>query len=115
MSARVLISNTQQPENQEKDFYESWGFPTEILTSINNAAYFKTKETKDLDKNGSPIYITYFLNKNMSHILSKRRTLKLLSKKTGNEYFMCSRTEYVERFTQEEDDRLEAALAKLLA
>jgi hypothetical protein len=51
----------------------------------------------------------------MDQILSRRRTLKLLSKKTGNEYFMCSRSEYIERFTQEEDDRLEAALAKLLA
>ena len=115
MSARVVLPANTQPENQEKDFYESWGFPSEILTTINGAAYFKTKEISETDKKGFPIYITYFLNKNMSHILSKRRTLKLLSKKTGNEYFMCSRTEYVGKFSQEEDERLDAALDKLLA
>lgn len=108
MSARVT-------DITEKDFYDSWGFPSEILTSIKSASYFKTKETLERDRKGLPIFITYFLNKDMSKILSKRRTLKLLSKKTGNEYFMCSRSEYIERFTQEEDDRLEAALAKLLA
>ena len=113
MSARINISSG---ENQEKDFYESWGFPSEILTSINGAAYFKTKQSAtELDKNGNPIFITYFLNKNMSHILSKRRTLRLLSKKTGNNYCVCSRTEYVGRFTPEEDNRLDAALDKLLA
>ena len=108
MSARIA-------DVPEKDFYESWGFPSEILATIESAAYFKTKETLERDRKGLPIFITYFLNKDMSKILSKRRTLKLLSKKTGNEYFMCSRSEYIERFTQEEDDRLEAALAKLLA
>ena len=106
MSARV---------SEEKDFYESWAFPSELIQTIEGAAYFKTKETSDRDKKGLPILITYFLNKNMDQILSRRRTLKLLSKKTGNEYFMCSRSEYIERFTQEEDDRLEAGLAKLLA
>ena len=110
MSTHICVSN----QVQEKDFYESWGFPSEILTSIEGAAYFKTKETLERDKKGLPIFITYFLNKNMDQILSKRRTLKLISKKTGNEYFMCSRTEYCRAFTQEEDDRLESALAKLL-
>ena len=56
MSARV---------SEEKDFYESWGFPSEILTSIEGAAYFKTKETLERDKKGLPIFVTYFLNKNM--------------------------------------------------
>lgn len=107
--------NARVTDITEKDFYESWGFPSEILTSIESAAYFKTKETLERDRKGLPIFITYFLNKDMSKILSRRRTLKLLSKKTGNEYFMCSRSEYIERFTEEEDNRLEAALAKLLA
>ena len=108
--------NARVTDITEKDFYDSWGFPSEILTSIEGASYFKTKELlSERDKKGLPIFVTYFLDKDMSKILSKRRTLKLLSKKTGNEYFMCSRSEYVERFTQEEDDRLEAALAKLLA
>ena len=110
MSARVSISN----EVQEKDFYESWGFPSEILTSIEGAAYFKTKETLERDKKGLPIFITYFLNKNMDQILSKRRTLKLISKKTGNDYYMCSKSEYVTKFTQEENDKLDMALDKLL-
>ena len=109
MSARIA-------DVPEKDFYESWGFPSEILATIEGASYFKTKElSSERDKKGLPIFVTYFLNKNMDQILSKRRTLKLLSKKTGNEYFMCSRSEYIERFTEEEDNRLEAALAKLLA
>ena len=99
----------------EKDFYQSWGFPSEILQQVSGAAYFKTKEMDEKDRKGCSIYITYFLNKDMNQILSKRRTLKLVSKKTGNEYFMCSRAEYIEKFTQEEDDKLEAALAKLLA
>jgi hypothetical protein len=111
MSARIAMSN----QVQDKDFYESWGFPSEILTSIEGAAYFKTKEISERDKKGLPIFITYFLNKNMDQLLSKRRTLKLISKTTGNEYFMCSRTEYYKAFTQEEDDRLEASLTKLLA
>ena len=99
----------------EKDFYQSWGFPSEILQQVSGAAYFKTKEMDEKDRKGCPIFITYFLNKDMNQILSKRRTLKLVSKKTGNEYFMCSRAEYINKFTQEEDDRLEEALAKLLA
>ena len=67
MSARINISSNTHGENQEtKDFYQSWSFPSEILASINGASYFKTKQsTTELDKNGQPIYITYFLNKNM--------------------------------------------------
>ena len=98
----------------QKDFHESWGYPNQILQSIPGCAFYKTRKMNEKSRKGDDIFITYFLDKEMRTILSKRYTLRLISKKTGEEYFMCALSEYIQKFSAEDEARMEEALERLL-
>ena len=104
------MSNTRN-----SDFFDNWGYVTDVMSTIQDAEYYKITESDKQFKSGKQVFTCYFLNKDMNGIVTTRRAMKLLSKITGNEYFLVEYKPNKERkFTPETIKDIDVAFNKLV-
>ena len=75
------------------DFQKTWGFPSEVKTSIPNAHSFTVypaPSPPSAYKSGRLRYVAAF-NDEFGNLIETRNAMKLVSKTTGKEYEVCIR------------------------
>ena len=78
---------------QKDDFFQTWGFPSEVKASIPNAHSFlvyPAPSAPSAYKSGSPLYVATFADV-FGNVVGTRDAMKLVSKKTGLDYTVCLR------------------------
>ena len=78
---------------QKDDFFQTWGFPSEIRVSIPNAHSFEVTPAlspPSAYKSGRPRYVCSFADE-FGNVVGTRDAMKLVSKKTGLDYAVCLR------------------------
>ena len=70
--------------------------------------------TSEKYKNGSSVFLYYFLNETKDKLLSTHKAMKLFSKKTNSDYFVVMKSQYRKKFSPEDERSLDEALDKLL-
>ena len=78
---------------QKDDFFQTWGFPSEVKASIPNAHSFEVTPAlspPSAYKSGRPRYVTTLADK-FGNVVATRDAMRLVSKKTGKEYDVCLR------------------------
>ena len=76
---------------QQQDFFQTWGFPSEIKVTIPNAHSFEVYPAPSAPsayKSGRPRYVCSFADE-FKNIVATRDAMRLTSKKTGKEYDVC--------------------------
>ena len=116
MTSVIDISKTlgAHNENPSKDFFESWGYVSAVLKTVDGARYYRIRETSETYKNGSQVYLCYFLNEKKDKLLSTHKAMKLYSKKTNSDYFVVMKNQIRKKFSAEDEKSLDDALDKLL-
>ena len=118
MSQVLDISNTfgDHSENLSKaDFFDSWGYVSQVLKMVDGARYYRVRESTEKYKNGSPVYLCYFLNEKKDKLLSTHKAMKLFSKKTNTDYFVVMKNQIRKKFSTDDERSLDEALDKLLS
>ena len=78
---------------QKDDFFQTWGFPSEVKASIPNAHSFEVTPAlspPSAYKSGRPRYVATFSDE-FGNVVATRDAMRLVSKKTGKEYDVCLR------------------------
>ena len=78
---------------QKDDFFQTWGFPSEVKVTIPNAHSFEVTPAispPSAFKSGRPRYVAAFAVE-FGNVLETRDAMRLVSKKTGKEYDVCLR------------------------
>ena len=78
---------------QKDDFFQTWGFPSEVKASIPNAHSFEVTPAvpPSAYKSGRPRYVATFADE-FGNVVATRDAMRLVSKKTNNkEYDVCLR------------------------
>lgn len=78
---------------QKDDFFVTWGFPSEVKSSIPNAHSFEVTPAlspPSAYKSGRPRYVCEYRDE-FGNVLASRDAMRLTSKKTGLEYDVCLR------------------------
>ena len=78
---------------QKDDFFQTWGFPSEVKASIPNAHSFEVTPAlspPSAYKSGRPRYVATFADE-FKNVVGTRDAMKLVSKKTGLDYAVCLR------------------------
>ena len=78
---------------QKDDFFQTWGFPSEVKSSIPNAHSFEVTPAlspPSAFKSGRLRYVASFADE-FGNVLATRDAMKLVSKKTGLDYVVCLR------------------------
>ena len=78
---------------QKDDFFQTWGFPSEVKASIPNAHSFEVYPAPSAPsayKSGRPRYVASFADE-FGNVVGTRDAMRLVSKKTGKEYDVCLR------------------------
>ena len=118
MSNVIDISNTfgdhEGAAQDGKDFFDSWTYTSVVLKTIDGAKYYRIRETSEKYKNGTPVFLCYFLNETKDKLLSTHKAMKLFSKKTNSDYFVVMKSQYQKKFSPEDERSLDEALDKLL-
>ena len=99
---------------QGKDFFDSWSYVTTVLKMYDEAKYYRIRETSEKYKNGSPVFLCYFLNEAKDKLISTHKAMKLYSKKSKSDYFVVMKNPHRKKFTPEEEQSVDEALDKLL-
>ena len=75
---------------QKDDFFQTWGFPSEVKATIPNAHSFEVTPAvpPSAYKSGRPRYVASFADE-FGNIVATRDAMRLTSKKTGKEYDVC--------------------------
>ena len=118
MNQLLDISNTfgDHTENPYKDdFFDSWGYVSQVLKTVDGARYYRIRESTEKYKNGSPVYLCYFLNEKKDKLLSTHKAMKLYSKKTNTDYFVVMKNPIRRKFSTDDERSLDEALDKLLS
>ena len=75
------------------DFFVTWGFPSEVKSSIPNAHSYEVTPAlspPSAFKSGRPRYVCSFADE-FKNVVGTRDAMRLTSKKTGKEYDVCLR------------------------
>ena len=75
------------------DFFQTWGFPSEVKVTIPNAHSFEVypaPSAPSASKSGRPRYVASFADE-FGNVVATRDAMRLVSKKTGKEYDVCLR------------------------
>ena len=75
------------------DFFQTWGFLSEVKTSIPGARSYEVypaPSPPSAYKSGRLRYVAAFADEH-GNLLVTRNAMRLTSKKTGNEYEVCMR------------------------
>ena len=75
------------------DFQKTWGFPSEVKTSIPNAHSFTVypaPSPPSAYRSGRLRYVAAFADEH-GNLLETRNAMRLVSKKTGADYEVCMR------------------------
>ena len=78
---------------QKDDFFQTWGFTSEVKSSIPNAHSFEVTPAlspPSAYKSGRPRYTATFADE-FGNVLATRDAMRLVSKKTGLDYAVCLR------------------------
>ena len=78
---------------QKDDFFQTWGFTSEVKSSIPNAHSFEVTPAlspPSAYKSGRPRYVATFTDQ-FKNVVGTRDAMKLVSKKTGLDYAVCLR------------------------
>ena len=78
---------------QKDDFFQTWGFPSEVKSSIPNTHSYEVYPAPSAPsayKSGRPRYVCSFADE-FGNVLASRDAMKLVSKKTGLDYAVCLR------------------------
>ena len=78
---------------QQQDFFQTWGFPSEVKSSIPNAHSYEVYPAPSAPsayKSGRPRYVASFADE-FKNVVATRDAMRLTSKKTGKEYDVCLR------------------------
>ena len=78
---------------QKDDFFQTWGFPSEVKSSIPNAhSYAVTPAISPPSafKSERPRFVCEYRDE-FGNVVASRDAMKLTSKKTGKEYDVCLR------------------------
>ena len=76
---------------QKDDFFQTWGFTSEVKVTIPNAHSFEVYPAPSAPsayKSGRPRYVCSFADE-FKNIVATRDAMRLTSKKTGKEYDVC--------------------------
>ena len=78
---------------QRNDFQKVWGFPSEVLETVNGATSFTVfpASTPSAYKSGRRRYIVAFADAN-GNVVETRNGMRLVSAKTGKDYDVCLRS-----------------------
>ena len=80
-------------QQNKDDFFQTWGFPSEVKASIPNAHSFEVTPAlspPSAYKSGRPRYVCEYRDE-FGNVLATRDAMRLTSKKTGKEYDVCLR------------------------
>ena len=80
-------------QQSKDDFFQKYGFPSEVKSSIPNAHSFEVYPAPSAPsayKSGRPRYVASFADE-FGNVLATRDAMRLTSKKTGKEYDVCLR------------------------
>ena len=80
-------------QSASADFFQTWGFPSEVKASIPNAHSYEVTPAlspPSAYKSGRPRYVATFADE-FGNVLASRDAMRLTSKKTGKEYDVCLR------------------------
>ena len=78
---------------QKDDFFQTWGFPSEVKVTIPNAHSYEVYPAPSAPsayKSGRPRYVCSFADE-FKNVVGTRDAMKLVSKKTGLDYAVCLR------------------------
>ena len=79
-------------QQSKDDFFQTWGFPSEVKASINAHSFevYPAPSAPSAYKSGRPRYVAAFADE-FGNVLASRDAMRLVSKKTGKEYDVCLR------------------------
>ena len=80
-------------QQSKDDFFQTWGFPSEVKVTIPNAHSFEVTPAlspPSAYKSGRPRYVATFADE-FKNVVGTRDAMKLVSKKTGLDYAVCLR------------------------
>ena len=80
-------------QQSKDDFFQTWGFPSEVKVTIPNAHSFEVYPAPSAPsayKSGRPRYVAAFADE-FGNVLATRDAMRLTSKKTNKEYDVCMR------------------------
>ena len=80
-------------QQSKDDFFQTWGFPSEVKASIPNAHSFEVTPAlspPSAYKSGRPRYVASFADE-FGNVVATRDAMRLVSKKTGKAYEVCLR------------------------
>ena len=80
-------------QQSKDDFFQTWGFPSEVKASIPNAHSFEVYPAPSAPsayKSDRPRYVCEYRDE-FGNVLASRDAMKLVSKKTGLDYVVCHR------------------------
>jgi len=80
-------------QQSKGDFFQTWGFPSEVKASIPNAHSFEVYPAPSAPsayKSGRLRYVAAFADE-FGNVLASRDAMRLTSKKTGKDYDVCLR------------------------
>ena len=80
-------------QQSKGDFFQSWGFPSEVKSSIPNSHSFEVYPAPSAPsayKSGRPRYVATFSDE-FGNVVATRDAMRLTSKKTNKEYDVCLR------------------------
>ncbi len=80
-------------QQNKDDFFKTWGFPSEVKSSIPNAHSFEVYPAPSAPsayKSGRLRYVAAFADE-FGNVLASLDAMRLVSKKTGKEYDVCLR------------------------
>ena len=78
---------------QKDDFFQTWGFPSEVKVTIPNAHSFEVYPAPSAPsayKSGRLRYVCEYRDE-FGNVVATRDAMKLVSKKTGLDYAVCLR------------------------
>ena len=80
-------------QQSKDDFFQTWGFPSEVKSSIPLAHSFEVYPAPSAPsayKSGRPRYVATFSDE-FGNVVATRDAMRLTSKKTNKEYDVCLR------------------------
>ena len=80
-------------QQSKDDFFQTWGFPSEVKSSIPLAHSFEVTPAispPSAYQSGRPRYVATFADE-FKNVVATRDAMRLTSKKTGKEYDVCLR------------------------
>ena len=79
-------------QQSKDDFFQTWGFPSEVKASINAHSFevYPAPSAPSAYKSGRLRYVCSFADE-FGNVVGTRDAMRLTSKKTGKEYDVCLR------------------------